>query len=167
MLLARGRRRLMSDADLSTPIEDLPRLVAALQSGADVAIGSRAASGADVLIHQPWYREAVGRLFNLGVRVLAVRGIRDTQCGFKLFSDRAAQEIFSSLRLDGFSFDVEALFVAQRRGYRLAEVPVRWSNDAATRVTLAKGALAFVDLLRIRCNALLGRYRPGPGPVST
>jgi dolichyl-phosphate beta-glucosyltransferase len=167
MLLARGERRLMTDADLSTPIEELPRLIAALVEGADVAVGSRAASGADIVVHQPWYREVVGRLFNLAVRSLTVRGIRDTQCGFKLFSGPAAREVFASLRLDGFSFDVEALFVAQKRGYRLVEIPVRWSNDAASRVTVRKGALAFLDLLRIRCNQALGRYRPGSGSAAT
>lgn len=163
MLLASGERLLMTDADLSTPIEELPRLVAALAAGADVAIGSRAANGADIVVHQPWYREVVGRLFNLTVRSLTVRGIRDTQCGFKLFSGRAAHEVFGRLRLDGFSFDVEALFVAQRCGYRLVEIPVRWSNDAASRVTMLKGARAFLDLLRIRSNQMLGLYRPGSG----
>jgi dolichyl-phosphate beta-glucosyltransferase len=158
MLLARGERRLMTDADLSTPLDELPRLAEALAGGAEVAIGSRAARGAEIAVHQPWYREALGRLFNRGVRLLAVRGIRDTQCGFKLFSARAAEEVFGVALLDGFSFDVEALFIAQSRGYRVVEVPVRWSNDAASRVTLRKGALAFIDLLRIRANALLGRY---------
>src|SRR5262249_51633519 len=113
MLLARGERRLMSDADLSTPIEELPRLEAKLDEGYDVAIASRAAEGARIEIHQPWFRENVGRLFNVVVRTLAVGGLKDTQCGFKLFSADAAREAFSVARLDGFSFDVEALFIAR------------------------------------------------------
>jgi len=168
MLLARGARRLMTDADLSTPIEELPTLLGRLDAGADIAIGSRAAQGARVVVHQPWYRENMGRAFNLLVRALTVRGLSDTQCGFKLFSARATESVFPHLRLDGFSFDVEALFVAARRGFVVAEVPVTWRNDTASRVTWWKGAQAFLDLLRIRVNACLGRYDPGPhgGPTT-
>ena len=158
MLLARGRRRLMTDADLSTPIEDLPRLMARLDEGCDVAIASRALPGSNVEIHQPAYREAMGRLFNLCVRVLAVPGLHDTQCGFKLFTAEAAEASFAPLQLHGFSFDVEALFVARRRGYRIAEVPVTWRNDEASRVGPLNGFRAFVDLARIRLNGWRGRY---------
>ena len=119
MLAARGRRRLMTDADLSTPIEELPRLVEALDGGADVAIGSRAVEGARIEVHQPAYREAMGRLFNGLVQLLLLPGLQDTQCGFKLFSADAAEEAFEACRLDGFSFDVEALYVARRRGRRI------------------------------------------------
>jgi dolichyl-phosphate beta-glucosyltransferase len=161
MLSAHGAYRLMCDADLSTPIEETDLLLAAVKAGADVAIGSRAASGARIEQHQPWYRENAGRLFNFVVRAIALSGISDTQCGFKLFSARVANEIFALSRLNGFSFDVEALFLARRRGYRIAEVPVVWRNDAATRVTPLKGARAFCDLLRIRVNAQLGRYGAG------
>ena len=100
----------------------------------------------------------MGRLFNLFVRALAVPGVTDTQCGFKLFSASAARDVFSSARLDGFSFDVEVLFLARRKGYRIAEVPVVWRNDAASRVSLVRGFLAFPDLLRIRTNDWRGRY---------
>jgi dolichyl-phosphate beta-glucosyltransferase len=161
MLLARGERRLMSDADLSTPIEELPRLEAKLDEGYDVAIASRAAEGARIEVHQPWFRENVGRLFNLVVRALAVEGLKDTQCGFKLFSAEAARESFSLARLDGFSFDVEALYIARAHGLRIAEVPVVWRNDAGTRVGLGKGARAFLDVLQIRWNASRGRYSGG------
>jgi len=159
MLAARGGRRLMTDADLSTPIEELDRLGARMDEGHDVVIGSRALPGARIEVRQPWYRENTGRLFNFFVRALAVPGIMDTQCGFKLFSAEAARAVFSAARVDGFSFDVEALFLARKKGYRIAEVPVRWRNDAATRVSLVRGFLAFPDLLRIRANAWSGRYR--------
>jgi dolichyl-phosphate beta-glucosyltransferase len=157
MLRASGRRRLMTDADLSTPIEELERLFLQMEQGCDVVIGSRALPGARIQVHQPHYRETLGRLFNLLVRLLVVPGLYDTQCGFKLFSEEAAG-IFEVTRLDGFCFDVEALFVARKRGLRIAELPVTWRNDTATRVTTLRGALAFADLLRIRWNALLGRY---------
>ena len=158
MLLARGERRLMTDADLSTPIDELPRLLAKLDEGCDIAIASRAVEGARIEVHQPWLRENAGRLFNFLVRAVAVPGLRDTQCGFKLFTADAAREAFSLASLDGFCFDVEVLFIARRRGRRIAEVPVVWSNHAATRVGLLKGAQAFLDVLRIRWRAWRGRY---------
>jgi dolichyl-phosphate beta-glucosyltransferase len=161
MLAARGRRRLMTDADLSTPIEDAAALMARLDEGYDIAIASRALPGARIEVRQPFYREGMGRLFNLCVRALAVPGIHDTQCGFKLFTAEAAEAAFRPARLDGFSFDVETLFLARRRGLRIAEVPVRWRNDAASRVGPLNGFRAFVDLGRIRWNAWRGRYREG------
>jgi len=164
MLAATGERRLMTDADLSTPIEELARLEAEIDRGFDVAIGSRAVAGARIEVHQPAYREAMGRLFNLLVQALLLPGLADTQCGFKLFTAAAAEAAFRACRLDGFSFDVEALYVARRRGLRVAEVPIVWRNDAATRVGLGGGSAAFADLLRIRLLALLGAYGPrGPG----
>src|SRR5439155_8704317 len=158
LLAGSGAGRLMTDADLSTPIEELDRLCARMDEGHDVVIGSRALPGARIEVHQPWYRENMGRLFNLFVRALAVPGVTDTQCGFKLFSASAARDVFSSARLDGFSFDVEVLFLARRKCYRIAEVPVVWRNDAASRVSLVRGFLAFPDLLRIRTNDWRGRY---------
>lgn len=161
MLLARGARRLMTDADLSTPIEDLGRLRAKMDEGYDVVIASRALPTSNVEVRQPWYRENMGRLFNLCVRAVALPGLADTQCGFKLFSARAAEEAFGAARLDGFSFDVEALFVARRRGFRIAEVPVTWRNDEGTRVNAIKGMVAFLDLARIRLNDWRGAYDAG------
>jgi dolichyl-phosphate beta-glucosyltransferase len=159
MLLATGARRLMTDADLSTPIEDLKHLERALDAGHQVAIASRALPGSNVEVHQGAFRELSGRAFNLLVRALLLPGLRDTQCGFKLFEAGAAEAAFSRCRLDGFSFDVEALYVARLRGLRVAEVPVTWRNDAASRVTLGRGLLAFADLVAIRWNAVRGRYR--------
>ncbi len=161
MLAATGERRLMCDADLSTPIEEVLRLMAKMDEGYEVVIASRALPGSNVEVHQPWFRENTGRLFNLLVRVLVLPGLHDTQCGFKLFTARAAREAFGATRLDGFSFDVEALFAARLRGYRVAEIPVTWRNDAATRVGLAKGARAFLDVLRVRADGWRGRYDGG------
>jgi glycosyltransferase involved in cell wall biosynthesis len=158
MLHARGARRLMTDADLSTPIEELERLMACMDEGYDIVIASRAMAGSRVEVRQPWYRENLGRAFNLVVRALVLPGLQDTQCGFKLFTAAAARDAFGASRLDGFSFDVEALVAARRRGYRIAELPVTWRNDEATRVGMVRGGLAFLDLLRIRVHAWRGRY---------
>jgi dolichyl-phosphate beta-glucosyltransferase len=160
MLLARGAVRLMTDADLSTPIEELPRLLARAREGYDVVIGSRALPEAQIEVRQSRYRENAGRAFNLLVRGLLLPDLHDTQCGFKLFSGSAATAVFEAARLDGFSFDVEALVIARRLGHRIAEVPVTWRNDAATRVGAFHGLLAFLDLARIRWNASTGRYNP-------
>jgi dolichyl-phosphate beta-glucosyltransferase len=158
MLAARGARRLMTDADLSTPIEELERLDARMDQGYDVVIASRALPQSRIEVHQGAFRENMGRAFNLLVQALVVPGLRDTQCGFKLFSAAAAQAAFARSRLDGFAFDVEALFIARRCGFRVAELPVVWRNDAATRVSSWNGFMAFADLLRIRANGILGRY---------
>lgn len=169
MLAAKGERRLMTDADLSTPIEELPRLMDELDRGAQVAIGSRAVAGARIEVHQSAFREAIGRVFNRLVQTLLLPGLSDTQCGFKLFTALAAEQAFGASRLDGFSFDVEALYIARRRGLQIAEVPVVWRNDEASRVSLGGGSAAFVDLVRIRMLAWQGAYgssggggEPGP-----
>ncbi|HET8645128.1 MAG TPA: dolichyl-phosphate beta-glucosyltransferase [Vicinamibacteria bacterium] len=158
MLAARGARRLMTDADLSTPIEELEALWARMDEGFDVVIASRALALSRIEIHQGAFRENMGRVFNGLVRLLVLPGLRDTQCGFKLFTAAAAGAAFAQARLDGFAFDVEALFIARRLGFRVAELPVVWRNDAASRVGWWKGMLAFTDLARIRANALRGRY---------
>ncbi len=158
MLEARGERVLMSDADLSTPIEELDRLMRKLDEGFDVAIASRALPEAQVLVRQPFFRESMGRLFNLLVQALVLPGLHDTQCGFKLFRAEPARQAFARARLPGFSFDVEVLYIAKRHGHRIAEVPVTWRNHAATRVTLLGGSAAFLDVVRIRWGGLVGRY---------
>jgi dolichyl-phosphate beta-glucosyltransferase len=162
MLAALGARRLMTDADLSTPIEELPRLMDRMDAGVPVVIGSRALPESKIQVHQPRYRENMGRVFNLFVRLLLAPDLHDTQCGFKLFTAEAADLVFRLARMEGFAFDVEAVFLARRRGLAVAEVPVTWRNDAASRVGLLKGFKAFPDLLRIRVNDWRGRYRRTP-----
>lgn len=150
MLNATGEWRLMSDADLSTPIEELNSLKAALEGGVQVAIASRAVPGANLERRQSILRESSGRLFNVVVRLLHLPGIKDTQCGFKLFSAAAAEAAFRDSKLDGFAFDVEALVLARRAGFKIREVAVTWRNDEQSRVSFGGGLAAFVDLFRLR-----------------
>jgi dolichyl-phosphate beta-glucosyltransferase len=150
MLDARGEWRLMSDADLSTPIEELSSLEVAVAAGADIAIASRAVSGAKVEKRQSILRESSGRFFNLIVRWLHLPEIKDTQCGFKLFSAAAAEAAFRDSKLDGFAFDVEALILAKKAGFRISEVAVTWRNDEQSRVSFGRGLSAFVDLFQLR-----------------
>ena len=160
MLAARGRWALFTDADLSTPIEEADKLLDAAERGShDVVIGSRALDRSLIGTHQPLFREISGRVFNLVARVTAGLPFHDTQCGFKLFSQRAARGVFSLQRLDRFGFDVEALFLARKLGFSIAETPVHWNDAAGSKVTALKGADAFLDILRVRWNDLRGRYR--------
>jgi dolichyl-phosphate beta-glucosyltransferase len=141
----------MTDADLSTPIEELEKLWARLDDGAEIAIGSRALPESNLAVHQPFLREMIGRTFNLVVRILAVPGIADTQCGFKLYRREAALALFPQLTIDGWCFDVEALYVARRLGYRIDEVPVTWINSPNTKVNVLRDFCRTVgELLRIR-----------------
>jgi dolichyl-phosphate beta-glucosyltransferase len=166
MLAAGGRQVLFTDADLSTPIEEIERLEAALGTGAHVAIGSRAIDRSTVEKRQNPLRDGLGRLFNLVVRTAVLPGIRDSQCGFKLFAGDAVEPIFSRQRIDGFGFDVEALAIARALGYSIAEVPVRWINDPDSRVGVLQGAKAFLDPLRVRVRLSRGDYRVAPEPGS-
>lgn len=160
MLEAKGEWALYSDADLSSPIGELEKLWdAAARAGAKAAIGSRAVDRSLVGVHQPRARELMGRLFNVIMRIVTGLPFRDTQCGFKLFEARAAKEIFSRQRLDGFGFDVEVLFIARKLGCKSIEVPVRWDNVEGTKVSLLLGGKAYLDLFRVRWNALNGKYR--------
>ena len=160
MLAARGEYVLFSDADLSTPIEEVEKLLAELGAGADVAIASRGLPESNLVKRQPWYREFVGRAGNVLVRMMAVGGIADTQCGFKLFPREIAQRVFPAQRLTGAAFDVEVLFIVQHAGWRIAEVPVTWIDSPDTRFSRVRDSLdALKDLFRIRINWLLGRYR--------
>lgn len=161
MLDGTGKARIFSDADFSTPVEETARALELLGE-CDVAIGSRAIDRSSVEVHQPWYRETMGKVFNLFVQALAIPGIKDTQCGFKAFRAEAAQEIFSRSRIDGFSFDVEALYIARRLGFSIVEYPVRWINDERSTVNPVTDSIRmFGELVRIRrVHAGLGRPEP-------
>lgn len=150
---------LFSDADLSTPVEETDKLMAEMAKGTDIAIGSRAVSGADIVKRQPVYRMLMGKTFNKIVRLLAVRGFSDTQCGFKLFRRSSCERIFRAQRIERFAFDVELLFLAVKAGLRISEVPVRWINSPQSKVHPINDSLnMLVDLSKMRWNYISGRY---------
>jgi glycosyltransferase involved in cell wall biosynthesis len=161
MLAARGKRALMTDADLSTPLSELANLQRFLDEGDyDLVIASRDLPGARVVTHQPWMRERLGKAFNRLVRCITGLPFYDTQCGFKLFDLSTTRELFLAQRLEGWVFDVEILFIASRWGLRVAEVPVRWSHTPGSKVHIGVQApRVLVDLLRIRLNNAVGSYR--------
>lgn len=157
---AKGEWCLFTDADLSAPIDELETLWRALQrEKADIAIGSRALDRSLIGVHQPGLRETAGKVFNLVMRLTTGLRIADSQCGFKLFRQSVAQEVFSRQTLEGFGFDVEVLFIAKQRGYKIAEVPVHWNHAEGSRVGMFTGLHAFAELAVVRWNALRGRYR--------
>jgi glycosyltransferase involved in cell wall biosynthesis len=159
MLEGRYDWLLFTDADLSAPIEELTKLASAVAGqGYDVAIGSRALDRSLIGVHQPWFRETLGRVFNLAVRVTTGLPFADTQCGFKLFRREAARKIFSRQLLERFGFDVEILYLAKKFGYRVIEVPVRWNHVEGTKVDTMAGADAFLDGWRVRRNDWAGKY---------
>lgn len=154
MLAALGERVLFSDADLATPIEEIEKLNAKLDAGYDIAIASRGLPEADIRTRQHPLREAMGRTFNLIVRIVILGGIKDTQCGFKLFTREAAQTLFGRATIDGFAFDVEVLWLGQKH-YRIAEVPVIWRHIEESKVSPGiDAARMFVDILRLRLRHL-------------
>lgn len=154
-----GTYVLFADADAATPFEEIEKLYAAIVAGAHVAIGSRAIRSAGSEVRAKLYRKIIGRGFHLLVRTLTVRGIADTQCGFKLFRGEIAQELFARMRMNGFSFDVEVLLMAQRGGYTVAEVPVNWTHQPGSRVNIATDSLRMArDLFVIRSHLLRGWY---------
>lgn len=151
VLAAAGVVILFSDDDLSTPIDELDKLLAAIQAGADVAIGSRALPGSEIRLRQRRPRELMGKAFNLLVRLFVLKGYRDTQCGFKAFRRAAAMDLFTRLQTAGFGFDVEILALCRDLGYRVAEVPVAWSDSRPSRLRLVGGSLAMLkEIWRIR-----------------
>lgn len=159
MLAGHGQYLLFSDADLSTPIEEVEKLMAAMREGCDVAIASRALPESNLAVRQPWHREMVGRAGNVLVRLMAVHGIADTQCGFKVFRRETARRLFGAQKMTGIAFDMEILFLAQRLGLKIAEIPVTWIDNPDTRFSRVRDSLdAIKDLVRIRINWSLGRY---------
>ncbi len=151
MMQSNGRLALFSDADLSTPIEHAADLRAAIEGGADIAIGSRQTVGSDIEVHQPFLRETAGRMFSAVQRAILGTGIRDTQCGFKMFTREAVEIVFPHQKLERWAFDAELVFIAQRLGLTVVEVPVRWRNSPATKVNAIRDGLQMVaDLWQIR-----------------
>jgi dolichyl-phosphate beta-glucosyltransferase len=160
MLEARNEWVLFSDADLSAPVEELDKLLdSALQGGAQVAIGSRALDRSLIGVHQGHIRELAGIVLNRVMRLVTGLPFADTQCGFKLFRRDAARLIFARQQLDGFTFDVEDLFIARLLNIPAVEVPVRWNNVEGTKVGVMVGPQFFLDLILIHWHRLKGKYR--------
>jgi len=153
VLNSKGDIILYTDADLSTPIEELDKLIYWLDEGYLISIGSRDLPESQVNRHQAWYRELMGKIFNRIIRLILNLDYHDTQCGFKCFRSDAALEIFKGLRLCGFSFDVEMLFVAKHRGIKVKEVPVRWYNSPESKVEIIRDSSKMLwDILKLRFN---------------
>lgn len=158
ILAARGQYRFFADVDLSMPIEELAKFLPPQLDGFDIAIGSREAPGSR-RYNEPSYRHIQGRIFSTLVKWFALPGFEDTQCGFKMFTARAAEDIFRVQVFNGMSFDVEALFIAQQRGYKIAEVPVDWYYRSESRVNPLKDPLNMLrDIMVIRRNWAAGKY---------
>ncbi|MDX9832231.1 MAG: glycosyltransferase family 2 protein [Anaerolineae bacterium] len=154
----RGQYLVLSDTDLSVPIEEIVKFLPPALNGYDVAIASREAPGAE-RIDEPYYRHLMGRVYNLLVRLAAVPGIQDTQCGFKAFRREVARQVFPLQTIEGWGFDVEVLFIARRLGYQIVEIPVRWYYGRESKVKPVKDTLCMVrDLLQVRRNARQGLY---------
>jgi dolichyl-phosphate beta-glucosyltransferase len=141
------------------PISELKRFLDAATHGGDIIVGSRQGTGAR-RVGEPWSRHLIGRAFNWAVKLLVLRGIDDTQCGFKLFSARAAQLLFPLQQLEGFGFDVEILFLARRAGLVIREIPITWVYGRESKVNIVSGARAFLDLVAVRWHQLRGAYPP-------
>jgi glycosyltransferase involved in cell wall biosynthesis len=167
VLSAQGTIVLFTDADLSAPIEEAQKLIAAIESGADVAMGSRWVRSELQTQRQSLARQALGRGFNLLLRILLRLDFKDTQCGFKVFRRSAARALFSLQRIEGWGFDPEILFLAGRLDFKVAEVPVVWAHDEGTRIhPFADGAKMLLEMLRIRWCALTGKYGDDPAVPS-
>lgn len=160
MMVAQGRYVIFSDADLSTPLYELENLISWIKKGYDIVVASRGMKESDVKVHQPFYRESMGKVFNLLVQLIVFRGIKDTQCGFKCFKNGIIEKIFSRQRLNRFSFDVEILYIAKKMGCMVKEVPVSWFNHPHSKVHPLKDATwMFLDLFKIRYYDLREFYK--------
>jgi len=159
MLHSLGEIVMFTDADLSSPIEEAPRLFSAIAEGADIAIGSRWLETSRQTVKQPLYRRFFGRCFNAVTKAVMGLPFADTQCGFKAFTRAAAQTCFQLQTIERWGFDPEILFIGLKRGYRIKEVPVSWAHDERTKISYLKdGTRMLQDLAQIRWNAMLGRY---------
>lgn len=158
MLAAKGEFRFICDVDLSMPIEEVNRFIPPAIQDMDIVIASREAPGA-VRYNEPAYRHFTGRVFNFIVRVMALPGLQDTQCGFKCFRAEVAEKVFPLQTMAGWAFDVEVLFIARRKGYRIVDIPIPWYFNADSRVRLIRDSFRmFFDLLTIHLNAIRGKY---------
>lgn len=158
MLAASGEYRFLCDADLSMPIEQITRFLPPELDGFDIAIGSREVAGS-VRYDEPWYRHQIGRVFNTMVRWVLLPGLQDTQCGFKCFRGDVAEKIFPLQILTGMSFDAEVLYIAQKFGYTIREIPIDWYFDPDSRVRLVGDSMRMgLDLISIRLKAARGDY---------
>ncbi len=159
ILCATGQWIVFLDVDLATPIEELEKFMA-LRADNDILIGSRKMKGAQIIVHQPKFREFGGKVFTLLTNILVTRGISDITCGFKLYKTSLAKKLFHKARLSDWSFDAEVLFLAQKMGAKIKEIPVSWTDNPHTKVTLLKDTInAFLGLLKIRLNDWTGKYK--------
>ncbi|MBS1717218.1 MAG: glycosyltransferase family 2 protein [Armatimonadetes bacterium] len=158
MLAAKGDLVLFMDADLATPIEETEKLLQHMRPGTDIAIGSRPLKESNLEVHQPFLREAMGRMSNQLVQMLAVKGIHDTQCGFKMFTREACQEVFKRCALNGFSFDFEALMIARDLNLKIEEIPIRWAHQEGSKVVFWRDyPRALKDLIALRLKGKQSR----------
>lgn len=163
MLEAQGTIVLFTDADLSAPIEEADKLLAAIADGNDVSIGSRAMDRSLISTHQSLFREFAGIVFNTVVRICLRLPFVDTQCGFKAFRRERCHIIFEQQTIERFGFDPELLYLARRHGLRAVEIPVRWAHSPATKVSMLRDSVQmFLDVFTIRWNSLRGRYPRAP-----
>jgi glycosyltransferase involved in cell wall biosynthesis len=165
MLAAHGEYRFMCDVDLSMPIEEIAKFLPPQQAqDVDVALGSREAQGAQ-RIGEPMHRHLMGRVNNWLIKLIALRGFEDTQCGFKMIKREAAEDIFRVARMNGIGFDIEILFIAVKRGYRIAEVPISWYFNAESKMRVVQDSLGIIrEMFEIRRNWGEGKYQRQPLP---
>lgn len=160
MLAAQGDYRLFTDADNSTTIEQVAKLLPYFSQGYDIVIGSRDAKGAVITNPQPWYRTIMGEAFNLMVQIITgLWGIWDSQCGFKMLTAKSAQDILPKCQIDRWAFDPEILLIGKRMGYKIKEVPIVWANNPDSKVKLRSTIKMGLDLVKIRMNSITGKYR--------
>ena len=160
MLAAQGQYRLFTDADNATTIEQAEKLLPYFKQGYDIVIGSRDARGAVITNPQPWYRRIMGEVFNLMVQIITgLWGIWDSQCGFKMLTSKATQDILPKCRIDRWAFDPEILLVGKKMGYKIKEVPIIWANNPDSKVKLRSTIKMGLDLVKIRINSVMGKYK--------
>lgn len=160
MLAAQGQYRLFTDADNSTTIEQAEKLFPYFSQGYDIVIGSRDARGAVIANPQPWYRRIMGEVFNLMVQIITgLWGIWDSQCGFKMLTSKATQDIFPKCQIDRWAFDPEILLIGKKMGYKIKEVPIVWANNPDSKVKLRSTIKMGLDLIKIRINSIIGKYK--------